>query len=267
MDTDIFHFTATGNSLHMARRIAGRLGESRLRSIPEALRAGSTTTRARRVGIVFPVYAWGVPRIVEEFVSRMEAVDTRYIFAVATCVAIPGRAVAQLGDLLSERGLRLDAGFVVTAPRSSLMRLNFLDRIVIALERGRERYRGAEERIEEIATALLEGRRHAPETSSWLVDRFGAMVHGMALKTFRTMDGNFQVGDACKGCGTCARVCPRGNIALDGTRPSFRHDCEFCHACVQWCPSFAIRHPGFDQEPNQYRHPGIRVSDIAAKSA
>lgn len=44
--------------------------------------------------------------------------------------------------------------------------------------------------------------------------------------------------------------------------PTFAHDCELCHACIQWCPQFAVRHPGFDTNPRQYRNPAVRLADM-----
>ena len=50
----------------------------------------------------------------------------------------------------------------------------------------------------------------------------------------------FWVNDTCIGCGTCARICSRGNIMLQDKRPAFSTDCIGCLSCVQFCPKEAI---------------------------
>lgn len=260
MKTTIYYFSATGNSLKLARDLAHGLGDCNLISMAKA---GATACPSERIGFVFPVFAWGLPRIVRDFVERLDLGKAQYVFAAATCVAIPGKTLRELADLCKAKGARLHAGFAVGAGRSSLMQLNKLDKIIIALNRPRKPMRSGEERLGEIVEAIRGLQAHAPETSALLANAFGSMLHGPAMKTFKGMDAQFVVRDACKGCGTCVKVCPRGNVRLENGRPTFMHNCELCHACIQWCPQFAIRHPGFDANPRQYRNPAVQFSDIA----
>lgn len=259
MKTTIYYFSATGNSLKLARDLGRGLGDCALVSMAKA---DTIPGPAERIGFVFPVFAWGLPRIVREFVEGLDLGKAQYIFAVATCVAIPGKTLRELAHLCRAKGTKLHAGFAVGAGRSSLMRLNKLDKIIIALNRPHKPLRSGEERLGEIVATLADCKPHAPETSALLANAFGSLLHGPAMKTFKGMDAQFVVQDACKGCGTCAKVCPRGNVRLENGRPAFTHNCELCHACIQWCPQFAIRHPGFDAQPRQYRNPAVQISDL-----
>ena len=58
MQTTIFYFSTTGNSLVMARSIAAGLGETQLVSIPK-IKYDQIDVTTQRIGIIFPVYAWG----------------------------------------------------------------------------------------------------------------------------------------------------------------------------------------------------------------
>ena len=84
MKTKLFFFSGTGNSLKMARDLAAELGDAEVVPIPEALKKLGSID-ADRIGIVFPVYMWGLPLIVAEFCRRLLAPSSAYIFGVATC--------------------------------------------------------------------------------------------------------------------------------------------------------------------------------------
>lgn len=100
MNTTIFYFSATGNSLNIARNIADKLGNCELIPIAKAIRNEKISTNTSRIGFIFPVFAWGMPRIVEEFVNKLNINNNAYIFAVASCVAIQGNTLKDLKNTL-----------------------------------------------------------------------------------------------------------------------------------------------------------------------
>lgn len=70
--TMIFYFSGTGNSLAVARELAKRLNEPlvEMASSHTAPPYVSPDAPAGVVGFVFPVYAWGMPHVVEDFLKH-----------------------------------------------------------------------------------------------------------------------------------------------------------------------------------------------------
>ncbi|MDP4095123.1 MAG: EFR1 family ferrodoxin, partial [Bacillota bacterium] len=81
MKTNIFYFSGTGNSLKVSRDIAEQLGNTSIIPI-DTLFNKEVDLNCDCIGIVFPVYMWGVPRIVKEFIKKINT--EKYVFAVAT---------------------------------------------------------------------------------------------------------------------------------------------------------------------------------------
>jgi ferredoxin len=92
MNTTIYYFSATGNSLHFARELAQELHTENIFSIAEAMDQEFVETDSQRVGLVFPVYAWGPPRIVMDFLEKLIFQGSPYIFSIVTCVGIPAKS-------------------------------------------------------------------------------------------------------------------------------------------------------------------------------
>jgi ferredoxin len=262
METTLFYFSATGNSLSLVRCIANELGDCQIVSIAKAIKEETIEVKTSKVGIIFPVYAWGMPRIVTDFIEKIEISKESYVFAVSTCVAIPGNTMKDLQLALKHKGIQLHAGYATKAGRSSLMKLNSLDKTIMRLDTRRTKIKTSEERLHEIVNNVKSMAKKSPETSNWTANVFGSFFHNMGLNAFKTMDSQFTINADCNHCGTCAKVCPRNNIELLDKKPTFKHNCELCHACIQWCPNFAIRHANFDAEPKQYRNAAIQLKDM-----
>ena len=70
--------------MQVSRDLAKELGNAEI--VPIAKVVGNNPDfSADRIGIIFPVYMFGMPLIVKKFVQELSADKSRYIFAIATC--------------------------------------------------------------------------------------------------------------------------------------------------------------------------------------
>jgi Fe-S-cluster-containing hydrogenase component 2 len=260
MKTTIYYFSATGNSLSMAHSIAAELGETELISIPKVMKESQIAATAARIGLVFPVYAWGPPRIVTDFAEKLKANNGQYIFAVATCGGTPGGTLIQLQKLLQQNDADLNVGFVVREASYALLKDNIVIRFVRSIA-GKLPQSG-KERLPEIVATIKNNQQHTLETSSWAANFVGSSFHEPALKSFKTSDQHFWVDDKCNLCRTCERVCPRENITIENDKHVWSHNCELCFACLQWCPQEAIQYQQETVTKERSHHPEVKIKDM-----
>ena len=69
----------------------------------------------------------------------------------------------------------------------------------------------------------------------------------------------------CIGCGTCVQVCPRNNIQLVGSKPSFGTNCIGCLSCVQFCPKQAINIGKITEKRERFPNPKVKAADLTQK--
>lgn len=255
----IFYYSVTGNSLYAARKISEKLENAQLIPIP-LVPGSSIDIRAKIAGLVFPVYAWGLPRIVEDFVKKLKIDKESYVFAVATSGGTPAGVLRRLNRILKKHGHDLNSGFLVredfrtadTGKPSVINLWNLSGINPVSLN----------ERLSEITGIVIKHENHGTETSSPSSMFLGNLLHGIAIKRYKNADFKFTADENCNLCGICMRVCPRNNIRIENGGLSWKHNCESCYGCFYWCPLKAIHlNNGLEIMPG-YHHPGIGLEDM-----
>ncbi len=287
----VYYFSGSGNSLAVARDIAGKIDGEPL-AIPSVMGQDRITTDADVIGIVFPVYFatnenGGVPLIVGRFIAKLEGIGPKYVFAVCTHSGGPGTTIENFGKMIKARGGKLAAGFTVkmsaqTHPVEKIKHAVFhkglrSKDVPDAQERYRQVYDDAAKKLDAIGEYVKAGREGAFETSGTLkkllkvpflllmkpvfLRRYQGLSRSSS-KSFNELipraDHSFLYDEKCNGCGICARVCPVNNIEMADKKPVWQHRCENCLACYVWCPKGAIG--GDIVAYNEwYHHPGVNL--------
>ncbi len=244
----IFYFTGTGNNLYVAKRIGGTLY-----SIPQVLKEGKKRFKDDAIGIIFPCYGFGVPRIVREFIAQVK-LESDYIFTIMTYGNIAAGGIHQMEKFGAQAGI----SFQYT--NEILMIDNYLPGYKMEDEIAKEQSKNIEERISQIMkeVAARKNQKLQKGTGSKVAS---ALVQAVMAKGMKDgVDRQFTVNDKCTKCGTCVKVCPRQNITLE-KEITYHHKCEYCLACVNLCPQVAI-HMKNEKSATRFRNANIKLKEI-----
>ena len=258
MDTTIFFYTGTGNSLWTARKLAENAGNAGLIPLPLTGK-GAIRTDAKRVGIIFPVHIWGLPQPVIDFVCRLEKDSAKYYFALAVNAGQVAASLLQLRRLMKQKGLHLHCGFSIYLPSNYIPWGG-----AITEEKQQELFKKTLTKINLISTIIQAGEEKSPEHGPFWQNIFLSALYHLSFAQVPKMDKSFWPDEKCTGCGICEKICPAGNIILTEKKPAWQHRCEQCFACLQWCPEEAIQYGKNTAAKKRYHHPEIKLSDMLA---
>jgi flavodoxin len=118
--TEIYYFSGTGNSLFVARSLADKL-DAKLCPIVPLLKQDFIETDEDVVGLVFPIYDFKAPPIIESFVTRLANLGSKYVFAVATFGFIPMKATKKLQKTVQSCNGKLSGAFTISMPNNGII--------------------------------------------------------------------------------------------------------------------------------------------------
>jgi ferredoxin len=224
MSTTIFYFSGRGNALNASRIIAGKLGDTKLVPIYKALNE-EVDLSAERIGFAFPVIDLGMPAVVSKAIQRLKVKDSnKYFFAVVTTGGMPVGTMLQVRNRFKARGLKLSAGFFL-------------------LNNGKQESLDQWDSKTDNIVSVIRNKRDCEIEKVKFFDRFimTGIANSLARLLIPNEDKKFYVDDSCDGCGTCQKVCPVKNIAIQNGKPIWLHKCEQCGACFNLCPKRALK--------------------------
>lgn len=243
-----FYFTATGNSLYVAKRIGGELF-----SIPQMLKAGKSEFEDEVIGFVFPCYGFGVPRMVIDFIQKSKF-KANYFFAIMTY----GNMAASGLKHIEEVGSKANIEFNYT--NEILMVDNYLPLFRIEDQLEKESSKRIEEKLEQIVGDIT-SRQNVRTRKGIVSATFSKVIYRIFTENkFDVGDKEFIVHENCNSCKVCEQVCPKNNIKVK-SKPEFLHKCDRCYACIHHCPQTAI-HLKSERSNARFINGNIKLKEI-----
>ncbi len=249
----IFYFTGSGNSKHIAEKIASSTGD-RVINIVNCMQNGQFSFELKKeeaLGFVVPVYFMGIPIIVLDFLKKLKVSSEQdfYSYLVLNC----GGTTADAEGIFKRV-------FPVKAVFGVLSVDNYVPIYKIENEAAiNECLDKAEKEVEDIVRHIKARdtgsfdthRKRLPRLYSFI----GCRVFIMGRKT-----GKFTVNENCVSCGLCAKVCPRRIIKLENDKPVWTApQCELCFGCLHRCPTAAINYGKRTTENGRYLNPRTQL--------
>ena len=257
----ILYFTASGNSLAVAQVIAEKTGDC-IFDLGKAYREGRFEVeidQGEDLGIVFPVYRWSTPSVVDKFLrkARFFTPDGSqfapgYCYVVETYGYFTGGETAYLKKEVFETiNAMVDAEFAVRANENCVYVSN-----PPTPEKAARRNAQMLEDAAKVAEAIAMKRRGS-RIKGTVPGRLMSKVTGTNEKK-RSLSHYNVIVERCIGCGTCAAVCPMGSIEMVDGLPKWNGaECCECLACLHRCPKEASQYGRISRKRRRYLNPAI----------
>lgn len=256
--TAIFYYSATGNSLSVARLLKNKLSGSELIPIIRYLKVDGTkkVINFHSIGLVFPTHHMGIPQLVRDFLEATIIRQNTYVFVVVTG-GNPrlGAGIYQVNRLLKKNGHRLSAGFHVKMPATYFSRLPLFQKSIKDPD-----FKRMNSKITSINT-LIQNNEFKLEREFWGLH----FINRIKVKRKRIASDFLTVEEGCIRCGYCVMVCPLHNIQLSGSKHTFLYKCNACLACVHFCSKQVLQYKNKSRGKARYQHPHISIGDLMAQ--
>lgn len=283
----IFYFSGTGNTKWAASKLATATRED-LISIAPYMRADDSSHNLaepfilkenERLGFVFPVHGWRVPKLVREFISKMKILressdatvenkakaddslkNRPFAYCVCTAGDSIGLTIENLNEVISQNPSLQALGITEVSSSYSLIMpesyigLPFMD--VDPKEREIRKKENAAQELAVVCEEIFDRKEGISRLVKGPIPWFFTKVVGGFFENVLITDKRFHVEkDRCVKCGICANVCPVGDIkGGHGEYPVWLHhkDCLTCFTCYHHCPHHAIEFGNQTQKKGQY---------------
>jgi len=264
MNTEIYYFSGSGNSFAVAKDVAVKL-DAVLTPIMSVIHQESINTEANIIGVVFPIYDFKPPLFMESFISKIDNIQSKYLFAICTYGITPSKSLKHLEKTINSYGGHLSSGFAVKMPQ------NGLGSGKVTKIQQEMMFNKWKNRVDEICDGIKNMEKKEIETSILFFNMFKTqnmkkipvMLTFFYQVLFKGIDSlAFTSNENCTGCGTCQKLCSQNNIEIVDNKPSWSDHCINCFACLNWCPNGAITPGNADLGIKNYHHPEVKISDM-----
>ena len=281
MNSEIYYFSGTGNSLYVTRELQKRIPESNLIPIVRLLGNDTVKTSADTIGFVFPNFCLTTPIPVHEFLIKVDLASAQYLFAICTRGGSQSEAFDYTNILLNRLGKRLDAQLDINMPwnypfgKQNLVGTSTEERI-------QHLETEMQDKLDVFCQYILANEAYVEEKgdANYEIPRWQKVLFSLIPKSFNYESHRYMYQDLlrfysdsnCNSCGICERVCLSHKIEMTGKKPMWKKEikCYACYACINFCPRQAIqiesRIPFVESCTDvngRYHHKSVTYKDIA----
>ena len=233
----ILYFSGTGNSAYTARQIASQIGDEVVNLLDKFRSCDHTLPASDRPWvIVAPVYAWQLPKIVTDWISRTEFVGSQDIYFVITCGGQIANAGHYLKELCAQKHLNYRGCTPIIMPENYIAMFK-----APSVPEAMDIVEAAGPSIKAAADAIRDGR-DLPEMHITLMDKFLSGPVNRGFNAVTNSAKKFHADSTCTSCGLCTKRCPNNNVKLVNSKPVWGDSCINCMACICLCPQNSIEY-------------------------
>ncbi len=223
----IYYFSGTGNSKWVAKQLASKTDDIAV-DIVECSVVPSINNQT--IGIVFPIYAWGAPEPVLEFLKKLTG-KAVFTYGICTCGADAGNTMEKLCGIFP-----LNSKYSIVMPSNYIMGADVeSDDIIVS------KITNAKERLDTIATQVV-AKLSVNDVNKGSLSWIKSNLANYGFNKFARSTKPFYATDSCTACGLCANNCPANTIKIIDGKPHWSEKCYQCTACINRCPVKAIEY-------------------------
>jgi ferredoxin/flavodoxin len=262
MKTTIFYFSGTGNSLKVAIDLCDALDDCVMIPMVKDWGKETVVANSEKVGFIFPMHYWGLPRVVYDFIYKLNLDKVKYIFTVISRASdVDGIAFLQIEELLNKKGKHLNAGYFIEMPANFI-----IGEDIYSKEEQEECFKEEEIQVNKIANDVIAKKANIEIDLTKKKRSFEKTNKAFRDNVFES-DKFFYADETCNSCGICEKVCPLRNIKIIEGKPQWQHQCVQCLACIHYCPEGSIQYGDKTIERGRYHHPEITVKDMIGQKS
>jgi ferredoxin len=283
MNTEIYYFSGTGNSLRIARELQAKIPGAKLIPIIHLLHGGPIKSSAETIGFVFPNFCLTAPIPLHDFLEIADLASAKYIFALCVRGGSESQAFDYINEILKKQGKRLNAGLNITMPwNHPIGKENLIgrdsesrkDRLEIEMQKQVASFSQFILKQEDFFPADETADFKVPPLMKWIFDVLVPRSTNYRLhEYFYQTPVRFYAGVDCNACGICEQVCLNNRIELIDGKPVWLDGikCYACFACINFCPKKAIQVEksflvdSHTAENPRYHHPKVTYREIATQ--
>ncbi len=245
----VVYFTGTGNSRFVAERIAMQTGD-KIVSMKEYFDVDSLNSTQPFVFVV-PIYAWGLPMVVMNYIKNVELTGNNKVYIIVTCGATSGVIYKKLKGVIEKKGLVLQGFEEVVMPSNYVLMSNPPSK-----EESFKIIKSALPIIDEISMNIKSENSFSMKRKIRVIDRIqGISLINTLFHKYAAKDESFYATDSCIGCGECAKECPLSNITMEANKPKWNGNCTHCMCCIGICKYEAVVYKGKSEGRKAYYLP------------